>query len=173
MIESSTLSLPRTLVLVGMMGAGKTTIGRLIARRLKRQFLDSDHEIERRCGVRLAVIFDIEGEAGFRQREAEVLDELSERSGIVLATGGGAILASANRERLAARHEPHDGERLAGTIDRIVSDPGRMAAMAAASAGLGKPDASSQIAMRLVELATRQGRLSKLGTVLSDLCSVR
>lgn len=65
------------------------------------------------------------------------------------------------------------GERLAGTIDEIVSDPERMAAMAAASAGLGKPDASSQIAMRLAELARRQGRLSKLGTVLSDLCSVR
>jgi UDP-N-acetylglucosamine--N-acetylmuramyl-(pentapeptide) pyrophosphoryl-undecaprenol N-acetylglucosamine transferase len=65
------------------------------------------------------------------------------------------------------------GERLAETIDRIVSDPGRLAAMAAASVQLGKPDASSQIAMRLVELARRQGRLSKLGTVLSDLCSVR
>ncbi len=89
--------------LVGMMGAGKTTIGRLIARRLKRQFLDSDHEIERRCGVRIAVIFDIEGEAGFRQRETEMLNDLSGRSGIVLATGGGAVLASVNRQRLAAR----------------------------------------------------------------------
>jgi len=65
------------------------------------------------------------------------------------------------------------GERLAGAIERIVSDPQRMAAMAAASAGLGKPDAASQIAMRLLELARKQGRLSKLGTVLSDLCSVR
>ena len=90
------------LILVGMMGAGKTTVGRLLARRLKRKYYDSDEEIERRCGVRVPVIFDIEGEAGFRAREAQVIKELCALEGIVLATGGGAVLAEANRRRLAA-----------------------------------------------------------------------
>ncbi|MEW6687904.1 MAG: shikimate kinase [Pseudomonadota bacterium] len=86
-----------------MMGAGKSTVGRLLARRLKRAFYDSDEEIERRCGVRIPVIFDIEGEAGFRARETQVLAELCALDGVVLATGGGAVLAEANRRRLAAR----------------------------------------------------------------------
>jgi shikimate kinase len=89
--------------LVGMMGAGKTTIGRLLARRLKRPCLDSDQEIEHRCGVKVPLIFDIEGEAGFRAREAQVLAELVALEGIVLATGGGVVLAEENRQRLAAR----------------------------------------------------------------------
>lgn len=93
----------QNIFLVGLMGAGKTTIGRLLARRLKRAFVDADHEIEGRCGVRIPVIFDIEGEAGFRAREAAVIDELTGRDGIVLATGGGAVLDAANRRRLAAR----------------------------------------------------------------------
>ena len=91
------------LFLVGMMGAGKTTVGRLLARRMKRAFLDSDHEIERRCGVPLPVIFDIEGEPGFRAREAQVIAELTAREGVVLATGGGAVLDAENRRCLAAR----------------------------------------------------------------------
>jgi len=91
------------LFLVGMMGAGKTTVGRLVARRLKRAFHDSDQEIELRCGVRVAVIFEIEGEAGFRARESRVIAELTALDGVVLATGGGAVLAEANRRLLAAR----------------------------------------------------------------------
>jgi len=91
------------LFLVGMMGAGKTTVGRHLARRLKRPFLDSDHELERRCGVRVPVIFDIEGEPGFRAREAHMIAELAAREGIVLATGGGAVLDAETRRRLAAR----------------------------------------------------------------------
>jgi len=88
---------------VGLMGAGKTTVGRMLARRLKLRFLDSDQEIEKRCGVRVPVIFEIEGEAGFRAREAQAIAELAALEGIVLATGGGVVLAEANRRLLAAR----------------------------------------------------------------------
>jgi shikimate kinase len=91
------------IILVGMMGAGKSTVGRLIARRLKRAFYDSDQEIERRCGVHIPVIFEIEGEAGFRIREAHVIAELCALDDIVLATGGGVVLSEDNRRRLAAR----------------------------------------------------------------------
>jgi shikimate kinase len=93
---------PGNVFLVGLMGAGKTTVGRLLARRLKLRFFDSDREVERRCGVTIPVIFEIEGEAGFRAREEQVLAELTAASGIVLATGGGAVLAPENRRRLAA-----------------------------------------------------------------------
>lgn len=92
-----------SLILVGMMGAGKTTVGRLLARRLKRSFYDSDEEIERRCGVRVPVIFDIEGEAGFRARETQVIAELCALDNTVLATGGGVVLAEENRRIIAAR----------------------------------------------------------------------
>jgi shikimate kinase len=91
------------LFLVGMMGAGKTTIGRSLARILNREFVDLDHELEARCGVRVSLIFDIEGEEGFRKRETTLLEECSRRRGIVLATGGGAILAPENRTYLKER----------------------------------------------------------------------
>jgi shikimate kinase len=89
--------------LVGMMGAGKTTVGRLLARRLKLRFIDADQELERRCGVKIPLIFEIEGEAGFRAREAQVLSDLVALDGVVLATGGGVVLLEENRRRLAAR----------------------------------------------------------------------
>jgi len=87
--------------LVGLMGAGKTTVGRLLARRLKLRFYDSDREIERRCGVKIPVIFEIEGEAGFRAREEQAIAELTALQDIVLATGGGAVLSEENRRHLA------------------------------------------------------------------------
>lgn len=89
--------------LIGPMGAGKTAVGRQLARRLGLEFADSDAEVERRTGVDIAYIFEKEGEEGFRIREREVIDELTQAAGIVLATGGGAVLAPVNRERLAAR----------------------------------------------------------------------
>ena len=87
--------------LVGLMGAGKTTVGRRLAKRLGKSFYDCDEEIERTTGVKIPVIFDIEGEAGFRAREARMLAELVVRSDIVLATGGGAVLSADNRRMLA------------------------------------------------------------------------
>lgn len=86
--------------LIGMMGAGKTSVGRVLAKRMGRDFLDSDHEIEARTGVRIPVIFEIEGEAGFRRREADVLRELVKMPNLVLATGGGVVLDAANRALL-------------------------------------------------------------------------
>lgn len=85
------------------MGAGKTTIGRQLANELSLEFFDSDHEIEKRTGVTVTHIFDIEGEAGFRKRETAMLDELTNKKGIVLATGGGAILKPENRQFLMSR----------------------------------------------------------------------
>ncbi|MEX0374969.1 shikimate kinase [Spiribacter pallidus] len=89
--------------IIGPMGAGKTTIGRRLARRLGLGFMDLDEALEARTGVDIPRIFDIEGEAGFRRREAMLLDELTRCPATVLATGGGAVLDPANRERLAAR----------------------------------------------------------------------
>lgn len=93
-------NIPRLIILIGMMGAGKTTIGRALARELKLDFLDLDHEIVRRCGVAIPTIFDIEGEEGFRRRETAVLAEVIAQSNLVLATGGGAIMREENRALL-------------------------------------------------------------------------
>nr|WP_328804774.1 shikimate kinase AroK [Noviherbaspirillum galbum] len=89
--------------LVGLMGAGKTTVGRALARKLDKTFIDSDHEIEARTGASIPLIFEIEGEASFRHRESDVIRDLTSRSGIILATGGGAVLKPENREYLKTR----------------------------------------------------------------------
>ena len=85
------------------MGAGKTTVGRHLAAELGKAFHDTDHEIESRTGVRIALIFEIEGEAGFRVREKQVVDQLTQLANVVLATGGGAVLDTDNRRHLAER----------------------------------------------------------------------
>jgi shikimate kinase len=85
---------------IGLMGAGKTTIGKLLAKHLGKTFYDTDHEIEKRTGVKISVIFELEGEAGFRKRETAVIQELCKFSNIVMATGGGAVIAEENRKLL-------------------------------------------------------------------------
>ena len=93
--------IPGNIFLVGLMGAGKTSVGKLLAKRLGKAFYDCDQEIERATGVKIPVIFEIEGEAGFRAREGRMLAELAGRRDIVLATGGGAVLSADNRKLLA------------------------------------------------------------------------
>ena len=85
------------------MGAGKSTVGRVLAKKLGRRFLDADHVIEERCGVKIPVIFEMEGENGFRKREAQAIQEITNEPDIVLATGGGAVLLSENRLALKDR----------------------------------------------------------------------
>lgn len=94
---------PQSIFLVGPMGVGKTTIGRQLAQLLHYEFVDSDREIEARTGASIPWIFDMEGEPGFRKREQAMIDELTARSGIVLATGGGAVIRADNRAHLKQR----------------------------------------------------------------------
>ena len=94
---------PRNIFLIGPMGAGKSAVGRHLARTLHLSFVDSDDEIESRTGVDIPFIFEKEGEQGFRKREAAVIDDLSKIDGVVLATGGGAVVAPENRSRLGGR----------------------------------------------------------------------
>ena len=93
----------RNLFIIGPTGAGKTSIGRRLASHYGLPFVDLDQEIERNCGVDVNTVFEIEGEAGFRHRESALLDEFSQRPGVLLATGAGAVLAAANRRHLAER----------------------------------------------------------------------
>lgn len=94
---------PNRIFLIGPMGAGKTTIGKQLAQVLGMEFADSDHELQRRTGVDIPTIFEYEGEEGFRDREQQVIDDLTQLDGYVLATGGGAVLRAANRQHLSAR----------------------------------------------------------------------
>ncbi len=97
------MKMPGSLFLTGPMGAGKSTIGRQLSKRLKMAFHDSDHEIETRTGVDIPLIFEFESEAGFRKRESAVIDELTRLPNIILSTGGGAILDPENRQHLTSR----------------------------------------------------------------------
>ncbi|HEB81518.1 MAG TPA: shikimate kinase AroK [Gammaproteobacteria bacterium] len=102
--------------LIGLMGTGKTTVGRQLARRLKMDFYDSDRVIEERTGADIPLIFEKEGEEGFRRREKAIIDELTGRQNIILATGGGAILDPENRAHLKNR----------GTVFYLKSDLGTL-----------------------------------------------
>lgn len=93
----------RNLFLIGPTGAGKTTLGRRLAEHYGLSFIDLDQQVEEHCGVDVGTVFAIEGEAGFRQRESALLDTLSQRAGVLLATGAGAVLAEANRRWLRQR----------------------------------------------------------------------
>ncbi|MBN9837725.1 shikimate kinase AroK [Klebsiella pneumoniae] len=92
----------RNIFLVGPMGAGKSTIGRQLAQQLNMEFYDSDQEIEKRTGADVGWVFDVEGEEGFRDREEKIINELTEKQGIVLATGGGSVKSRETRNRLSA-----------------------------------------------------------------------
>jgi len=94
---------PKNVFLIGPMGAGKSAVGRQLARLLHLTFLDSDEEVESRTGVDIAFIFEKEGEEGFRKREAKVIDDLSLMDGVVMATGGGAVIDTQSRSNLGAR----------------------------------------------------------------------
>jgi shikimate kinase len=119
---------------VGLMGAGKTTIGKLLAKKLKKTFYDTDHEIEKKLGVKVSVIFELEGEEGFRKRETQMIDELTSKKDIILATGGGAVLSEANRRLLKERGKviylnakpQHLAKRMAFDKDRPLLQQGNI-----------------------------------------------
>jgi shikimate kinase len=96
-------STTKNIFLIGLMGAGKSTVGKVLAKKLGRRFLDADHVIEERCGVKIPVIFEMEGEAGFRKREAQTIRDVTAEENIILATGGGAVLSTENRKTLRER----------------------------------------------------------------------
>lgn len=116
----------QNIFLVGLMAVGKTTIGRLLADAIHWQFVDSDHVIEERAGADIPWIFDVEGEAGFRDREQAVIADLSRNSGLVLATGGGAVLRIENRQALASKGVViHLDSSLAHLLERTRKDKSR------------------------------------------------
>ena len=102
MAENGVKDSSNNIFFIGLMGAGKTTIGKLLAKHLGKTFYDTDQEIEKRTGVKIPVIFELEGEAGFRKRETAVIEELTKLDNIVMATGGGAVIADENRALLQA-----------------------------------------------------------------------
>jgi shikimate kinase len=93
----------KNIFLIGLMGAGKSTVGKVLAKKLGRRFLDADHVIEERCGVKIPLIFEMEGEEGFRKREAQTIRDVTAEENIILATGGGAVLLPENRKVLSER----------------------------------------------------------------------
>ena len=97
------MSTPENIFLIGLMGAGKSTVGKQLAKGLRKEFVDCDSELERRTGANIPLIFELEGEEGFRRRESALLDELTSQRGIVLATGGGVVMADTNRAALMSR----------------------------------------------------------------------
>ncbi|NIR28548.1 MAG: shikimate kinase AroK [Gammaproteobacteria bacterium] len=97
------MKIPDNIYIVGAMGAGKSTVGRQLAKLLGKRFVDCDREIEARTGATIALIFELEGEGGFRKREGKMLEELTQLDGVVMATGGGAVLERLNRSRLVSR----------------------------------------------------------------------
>lgn len=116
----------RNIFLIGPMGAGKTTAGKELAKMLDMAFVDSDHEIEQRTGASIPLIFELEGEAGFRTRERAMIDELTRRENIVLATGGGAVLDKNNRVLLSSRgHVVYLRANLEQLFNRTAKDPHR------------------------------------------------
>ena len=95
------------------MGAGKSTVGRMLGRKLNRRFIDSDYALEERCGVKIPTIFEMEGEVGFRKRESQIIEELTQEKDVILATGGGSVLLPENRLALKGR----------GTVIYLHADP--------------------------------------------------
>jgi shikimate kinase len=119
------MKIPENIFLIGPMGVGKSTIGRQLANLLNKDFMDTDHEIEKRTGVDIPTIFDIEGEEGFRKREAAVLDEMTSGSNLVLATGGGVILLEDNRRALRRGFVVYLSASLETLVERTRRDKSR------------------------------------------------
>lgn len=119
------MKIPENIFLIGPMGVGKSTIGRQLASMLHKSFKDSDHEIEKRTGVDIPTIFDIEGEDGFRKREISVIDELSAENNLVLATGGGAVLREENRKALRRGYVVYLSASIETLVERTRRDKSR------------------------------------------------
>ncbi len=119
------MKIPERIFLIGPMGVGKSTIGRQLASQLHKNFDDTDHEIERRTGVDIPTIFDIEGEEGFRNREVAVMDEFTGKANLVLATGGGVILREENRRALRRGYVVYLSAKIETLVERTRRDKSR------------------------------------------------
>ena len=148
----------QSLFIVGPMGAGKTTVGKLLAERLQRPFLDTDKVIVDRCGADIPWIFDVEGEAGFRRREADVCDQLTRTHNQVIATGGGIVLDPTNRQHLSARGIV---VYLRATVDELVERT---------SKDKNRPLLQSDNPRAVIEsiLATRQPMYEEIADIVID-----